>query len=182
MAFTDRIVDYPGRFVLTDADSGTTLGTYDMTRDEGTVYQAGTLLNANNLNNPDIQTLSINGAEVKDHLINIGSSGNWSWRKWSSGHFEAWLSADTGSTGTLTQLGSTGIYYSAASEVIFPSAIGITAVKGVSASVMPPQNYVMSYFLTRLTTSHVYFSYLRYGSSTAVSNISYRLHITGTWA
>ena len=49
MAFIDRIVEYPGRVTLTDT-GGVVLGTYDVTRDEGDVYTAGTLLNATNLN------------------------------------------------------------------------------------------------------------------------------------
>lgn len=50
MAFTDRIVEYPGRYTLTNADTGTVLGTFDLARAEGEIYDPGTLLNANNLN------------------------------------------------------------------------------------------------------------------------------------
>ena len=49
MALTDRIVEYPGRVVLT-AVTGET-DTYDMTRAEGQVTQEGTQLNAENLTN-----------------------------------------------------------------------------------------------------------------------------------
>lgn len=49
MAFIDRVVDHPGRITLTDT-GGVVLGTYDVARDEGTVYTEGTLLNATNLN------------------------------------------------------------------------------------------------------------------------------------
>lgn len=48
MAFIDRIVDYPGRVVLTPVTGET--NTYDMTRAEGLVTVEGTLLNAANLN------------------------------------------------------------------------------------------------------------------------------------
>ena len=50
MAFTDRIVEYPGRYKLTDVGTGDELGTFDLERAEGEVYTDGTLLNANNLN------------------------------------------------------------------------------------------------------------------------------------
>ena len=49
MAFSDRIVQYPGRVTLTDT-GGIILGTYDVARDEGNVFSEGTLLNAANLN------------------------------------------------------------------------------------------------------------------------------------
>ena len=50
MAFIDRIVEYPGRYILTNVDTGVQLGTFDLVRAEGEVYTDGTLLNANNLN------------------------------------------------------------------------------------------------------------------------------------
>lgn len=50
MAFVDRVVEYPGRYTLTDVATGTVLGTFDLVRAEGDVYTDGTLLNANNLN------------------------------------------------------------------------------------------------------------------------------------
>ena len=50
MAFIDRVVEYPGRYVLTNAETGIVLGTFDLVRAEGEVYTDGTLLNANNLN------------------------------------------------------------------------------------------------------------------------------------
>lgn len=50
MAFIDRIVEHPGRYILTNVDTGVQLGTFDLVRAEGDVYTDGTLLNANNLN------------------------------------------------------------------------------------------------------------------------------------
>lgn len=46
--FTDRIVEHPGRVVMTPVSGET--NTYDMTRAEGTVTEEGTPLNAANLN------------------------------------------------------------------------------------------------------------------------------------
>lgn len=46
MAFTDRVVEHPGRVKLTNVSGDV----YDMTRAEGEVYSDGTLLNALNLN------------------------------------------------------------------------------------------------------------------------------------
>jgi hypothetical protein len=50
MAFIDRVVEHPGRFTLTNADTGEVLGTFDLARAEGTVTAEGTQLNASNLN------------------------------------------------------------------------------------------------------------------------------------
>lgn len=50
MAFIDRVVEHPGRYILTNAETGIELGTFDLVRAEGDVYTDGTLLNANNLN------------------------------------------------------------------------------------------------------------------------------------
>lgn len=47
--FTDRVVEHPGRYTLTDT-GGTELGTYDLSRAEGTITEAGTPLNAANMN------------------------------------------------------------------------------------------------------------------------------------
>lgn len=45
--FTDRSVEYPGRYRLTPTDDP---DTYDLSRQEGTIYNEGTPLNAENLN------------------------------------------------------------------------------------------------------------------------------------
>lgn len=50
MSFVDRIVKYPGRYTLTNAETGEVLGTFDLARAEGEVTQEGTQLNAENLN------------------------------------------------------------------------------------------------------------------------------------
>lgn len=49
MAFVDRLVEYPNRVLLEDTH-GTQTGPYTMIRDEGTVTEEGTPLNAANLN------------------------------------------------------------------------------------------------------------------------------------
>lgn len=180
MAFTDRIVQYPGRVKLTPVSGQTNV--YDIEREEGTVSTEGTLLNANNLNNPDILTLSIDGRQVEDYIIDRQTSDGWTWVKWASGRFEAILHSSAGSTGTMTQLGSSGIYYSAVSAVTFPTAIGITAVDYVSAVCSPPSNFFMMMITSRLSTSSVYIGYIRFGSGSAVTGVDYSVKIEGTWA
>lgn len=65
MAFIDRVVENPGRYILTNADSGVVLGTFDLVRAEGEIYTPGTLLNALNLNtqtqlDSDVETIFTN--------------------------------------------------------------------------------------------------------------------------
>jgi len=50
MAFVDRVVEHPNRWTLTNVDDATDVKTYDVVRDEGTVTNEGTPLNAENLN------------------------------------------------------------------------------------------------------------------------------------
>lgn len=114
-------------------------------------------------------------------VISTGSTGGWNYKKYADGTFEATRFSTSGATGAMTQVGSTGIYYSSAAEITFPS-IGITGITSCLASVMPSSNYLMSYYMSRLTTTHVYFSYIRYGSGSAVTGISYGISITGTYS
>lgn len=81
MAFTDRVVEYPGRVVLT-AVSGET-DTYDMTFSEGTVTEEGTPLDADSMNTEI--TSMINEAMSG---ITIDSSGNVSYRNMQSGRVQ----------------------------------------------------------------------------------------------
>lgn len=63
MAFEDRIVENPGRVVLTPVSGQTNTYDADYTSAEGTVTQEGTLLNADGMNEAvqDLIDASING-------------------------------------------------------------------------------------------------------------------------
>lgn len=69
MAFVDRVVEHPGRVRLAAVAGETDV--FDMTREEGTVTEPGTPLNAANIN-AEIANV------VDDHLsaIDIDSNGN----------------------------------------------------------------------------------------------------------
>ena len=71
MAFIDRIVEHPGRYILTNATTGVELGTFDLVRAEGEVYTDGTLLNAANLNQ---QTQLDNTVKTAFASAGMGSS------------------------------------------------------------------------------------------------------------
>lgn len=111
MAFTDRIVEYPGRVKMTPVSGQTNV--YDMTREEGDVYEDGTLLNAANLNTQTqldntVQNLfetagMASGAYqngVSDalgflissriaYIVETGTSNSFQYRKWSDGRLDA---------------------------------------------------------------------------------------------
>lgn len=111
MAFTDRIVEYPGRVKMTPVSGQTNV--YDMTREEGEVYTDGTLLNANNLNTQTqldnalqnlFETAGMTSGEyqngvsdalgflissIKAYVIETGTSNSFYCRKWSDGRLEA---------------------------------------------------------------------------------------------
>lgn len=129
----------------------------------------------------DLAWTTPSGGGGADYVVEQGTSGGWTYRKWNSGRFEALLFSASGSTGTMTQVGSSGVYYSSAAQINFPS-IGIQSITSCSVNMSPNQNYIMSIVQNRLTTSSVYIMYLRYGSGSAVSNISYSVIITGTCA
>ena len=69
MAFADREVQYPGRVKLTPVSG--TANVYDMERQEGEVYEEGTILNAENLNNPSITSLRVVEGVITDELAGV---------------------------------------------------------------------------------------------------------------
>lgn len=67
MAFVDRIVEYPGRVRLTQVDDDV----FDLTREEGTVTEAGTPLDAAHLNSEiadGVIDRFVTGSVVKDNV------------------------------------------------------------------------------------------------------------------
>ena len=66
MSFTDRIVEHPGRYMLTDVSTNEVLGTFDLVRAEGTVTEEGTPLTAANLNT---EVLNIARGDLSEAII-----------------------------------------------------------------------------------------------------------------
>ena len=60
----DRLVQYPNRYKLTDADTGEELGTYDFTEEPGTVAQEGTVIDAELLSS--LGAMNLNGKDVNN--------------------------------------------------------------------------------------------------------------------
>lgn len=114
-------------------------------------------------------------------IVERGTNNSWEYIKFSDGTFEASRFSTSGATSTLTQIGSTGIYYSAQAEITLPS-IGITQVRAINIGCAPSDNYFLDMIVNRLTVTSFYVYYLRYGSGVAVSNISWWVKIEGKWS
>ena len=141
MAFIDRVVEYPGRYILTNVDTGVELGTFDLVRAEGEEYEPGTLLNANNLNiqtqvDSAVETLfETAGMSAGDYQNNMSDALNFllenmnpeikttgSWRYIELGSlFLGWITY----SGTLTIQTATGSLYTSANtaSITLPSGI-----------------------------------------------------------
>ena len=87
MAFTDRQVEYPNRFYLTD-ENGNQTGPFTLTRAEGEVIEEGTPLSAENLNT-EISEAAASAASAATAKFNsaftIDSSNNVGFRNLQSG-------------------------------------------------------------------------------------------------
>ena len=114
-------------------------------------------------------------------IVERGTNSGWEYIKYSDGTFEASRYSTSGATGTLTQIGSTGIYYSPQIEITFPS-IGISQVRALNIGCAPSTNFFLDIVVNRLTTTSVYAYYLRYGSNVAVSDITWWAKIEGKWS
>lgn len=62
--WTDRLTAHPNRRIFTNPSDPTDTVTYDVTRDEGTVTQTGTALNANNMNDLESRISQMNTSLV----------------------------------------------------------------------------------------------------------------------
>jgi hypothetical protein len=97
-------------------------------------------LSAENLNKIEegIYNNSLVIDATDDYIVETGTSGGWSYRKWKSGRMEAEKDVTTGST--WTQVGSAGFYYNA--TTITPPT-GMT-VKSGFANLLSVSQYITS--------------------------------------
>ncbi len=165
MAFVDRIVDHPGRVRLTPVSGQSDV--YDMTREEGEVYEPGTLLNANNLNNPDITSLKIGGEIIADWVTEQGTNGSWKYRKWHSGKVEAWTRWNVGTVAITTASPTFGGYRSGELTLTIPSGIFTSAPFTVAE-----KTYSMGGWLSHIRASSAtsITAYYGAGASTTINN------------
>ena len=99
MAFVDRVVEYPGRVRLTPVEGVENV--YDMTREEGTVTEEGTPLNANNLNAEMRNLAEEQMSDITDAVL-VDNAGNVHIRNLQAGYVSH--SHATGGTTVTTQV------------------------------------------------------------------------------
>lgn len=96
MAFINRVVEYPNRYLLED-EHGVQTGPYTLIRDEGTVTEAGTPVNALNLNSIIADAVSLAMA-----AFTIDSNNNVSYKNLQTGKTTTTITARTAKTVTVT--------------------------------------------------------------------------------
>ena len=79
MALVDRVVEYPNRYILED-ENGVQTGPYTLIRDPGTVTEAGTLLNAQNLTDEINALINAKLPVVVNNSAATGSVGSGSYK------------------------------------------------------------------------------------------------------
>ena len=109
---------------------------YDVLREKYITLELGTLstslAEALGINQESSNRLST--VEVDDYVVDYGTSGNWTYRKWNSGKAECWQLFSAGSKAMTSQDGSA--YYAAQTTYNFPTSFfksGTTPVLNVSA-------------------------------------------------
>lgn len=99
--WADRDVQYPNRY----KDQNNNVLT--LTRDEGTVNEAGTLFNAAKMNNIED---GIEALDTKlDEIVESGSNSNGSWTKWADGTMECDMQIPI--TADISLAWGTGLFY-----------------------------------------------------------------------
>ena len=115
MEFKDRVANKPNRVKLTYEDGGASAYATVELADEP--IEEGTPLNAENMN-------KLLNKENNDYIVEQGTSGIWTYRKWASGIAECWgkkiASVITSSTWA-------GYYTGAIGSINFPTGLFISA-------------------------------------------------------
>lgn len=107
------------------------------------------------------------------------TSGTWKVRKYADGRLEATKKNADGRTGTLTQVGSTGVYYGALYTDALPQEL--TSVEYYNAHVDCEVDYLIQVVTTLVSTTQAQGRYVRYGSATPVSNLMHFSEVKGRW-
>ena len=96
MAFIDRVVEYPNRYLLEDG-GGVQTGPYTLIRDEGTITEAGTPVNATNLNTEIAAAVDTGLA-----AFTIDANNNVSYKNLQTGRSSTTVASKTNKTVTVT--------------------------------------------------------------------------------
>lgn len=122
-----------------------------------------------------VSSLDVTGLNVVDYVVEQGTSGEWTYKKWNSKTFEAWCTSSY--TGTITA-GSGSIYYLNASRSL-PS-IGIASVQYASAEYTGGElTWCKLGTISTTAIGYTFCSSISRGTSTARTVMFY---VVGTWA
>lgn len=118
--------------------------------------------------------------EPADFVLEKGTSGNWTYRKWNSGISEAWYSNTPSPLGFTTNIAS-GIYSNDTfSNVLVNMPSGIFALAPTGSSINAASNVVMMGQIASISTSQL--SYRLWTSySTTPSRIHVQIYVFGRW-
>lgn len=121
----------------------------------------------------EVKSLSINGDDVVDYIIDQGSNGTWYYRKWSSGLAECWTIGNKLLTGIIEPIALLGGYYTYA-EINLPFTF--TSVHTAIASARLGTG--VGSCCTTWSETHVAIHCVGNQNSTA---ITFCCRVTGTW-
>ena len=145
MAFVDRVVQYPNRYLLEDG-GGVQTGPYFLIRDEGTVTEAGTAINATNLN-AEIAAAVSNALTA----FNIDGNLNVTYRNLQSGRTQTTVASKTTKSVTVT---FSQAFDNVPNVVLTPISSDPTQVR-VSTSGVSTTGFTMNIYATVARTCNV---------------------------
>lgn len=145
MAFVDRVVQYPNRYLLEDG-GGVQTGPYFLIRDEGTVTEAGTAINATNLN-AEIAAAVSNALTA----FTIDGNLNVTYRNLQSGRTQTTVASKTTKSVTVT---FSQAFDNVPNVVLTPISSDPTQVR-VSTSGVSTTGFTMNIYATVARTCNV---------------------------
>ena len=118
---------------------------------------------------------------MKDMIVEQGTSGNWRYRKWSSGFIEAWYeSTATASATTAVNISSRTVSYRSTWSTTIPSAIGFTSTPKIIVSLGSSSDIRMSINGAASSTTAIGGYCWRSSSSTSTYDITPRIYAWGS--
>ena len=135
-------------------------------------------IDADNLNHIE-QGIYDNSLEItalkQDYIIAEGTSGDWYYRKWKSGHLEAWCNTSLSFAVSI----QSGSFYIGNSSVSIPSVIGVSSIKYVD--VVYTGNEGDWTKVNTLSTTSVGFALIS-GVSRAATSRTFMVYLQGTYS
>jgi len=124
-----------------------------------------------------IDSLNLTAANAVDYIVEEGTSGMWSWRKWNSGIAECWGSHTQTITGTVAW---GGMYYTKPTESInYPTSLFTDPPTVNVANVSAATQGSVAFSGNNATRCAVYV--IRGTSASASSSVVYSIHAIGRW-